>query len=154
MKAIRTFFSTDQSSWALLFVRLSLAAVVLPHGMQKALGLFGGYGFEQTLAYFQSSGMPLLLGVMVILAEFVGSLGVIFGLGTRFMAFSVGITMFGAMFLGGHVQNGFFMNWFGNQAGEGMEYFIVVIGSAIALMIGGGGKLALDNLIVRWLPKK
>ena len=57
----------------------------------------------------------------------------------------------GAMFLGGHVNNGFFMNWFGAQAGEGMEYFILVIGLSIALMIGGSGKFSVDNLISKKL---
>lgn len=146
MKALKSFFSTDTASWSLLFVRLALGAVILPHGMQKALGSFGGYGFEATLGFFQSSGMPLLLGVLVILAEFVGSLGVILGLGTRFMAFSIFLTLGGAMFIGGHVQNGFFMNWFGNQPGEGMEYFILVLGSALALVFGGGGKWSVDGL--------
>lgn len=150
MKAIKAFFSTDTSSWALLLVRLSLGVVILPHGMQKALGSFGGYGLEGTLGFFQSSGMPLILGLMVIAAEFLGSIGVILGLGTRFMAFSIALTLGGAMFIGGHVHNGFFMNWFGAQAGEGMEYFILVLGSAIGLVLGGGGKFALDN----WISSK
>lgn len=147
MKAIKSFFSTDTSSWSLLLVRLSLGAVILPHGMQKALGLFGGYGLQGTLGFFHSMGMPFFLGVLVILAEFAGSIGVILGLGTRFMAFALAVSMTGAMILGGHIHNGFFMNWFGNQPGEGIEYFILVIGSALALMLGGGGKLAADNLI-------
>lgn len=151
MKAIKSFFATDTNSLALLFVRLSLGVVILPHGMQKALGMFGGYGFAGTVGGFESMGMPALLAVMVILAEFVGSIGVILGLGTRFMAFSIALTLGGAMFLGGHVQHGFFMNWFGNQAGEGMEYFILVLGSAIALILGGAGKWGIDNFISKKL---
>lgn len=154
MKAIKSFFATDTNSLALLFVRLSLGAVILPHGMQKALGLFGGYGFAGTVGGLESMGLPALIAVLVILAEFVGSIGVLLGLGTRFMALSVALTLGGAMFMGGHVQNGFFMNWFGNQAGEGMEYFILVLGSAIALIIGGGGKWALDNVVSSYLKKK
>ena len=148
---IKKFFSTDTTSWSLLISRLALGVVILPHGMQKALGSYGGYGFEATLGFFQSMGMPLVLGVMVILAEFVGAIGVILGAGTRFMAFSIFLTLGGAMFLGGHVQHGFFMNWFGAQAGEGMEYFILVIGLSIALMIGGSGKFSVDNLISKKL---
>lgn len=151
MNAIKTFFSTDNNSLALLFVRLSLGVVILPHGMQKALGLFGGYGFAGTVGGLESMGLPALVAVLVILAEFVGSIGVILGLGTRFMAFSIALTLGGAMFMGGHVQHGFFMNWFGNQAGEGMEYFILVLGSAIALVLGGGGKWSLDSFISKKL---
>jgi putative oxidoreductase len=72
---IKKFFSTDTTSWSLLISRLALGVVILPHGMQKALGSYGGYGFEATLGFFQSMGMPLVLGVMVILAEFVGAIG-------------------------------------------------------------------------------
>jgi len=147
MKAIKQFLATDQQSWSLLVSRLALGIVILPHGMQKALGFFGGYGFAGTVGFFQSMGMPYLIGVLVILAEFVGSIGIILGLGTRFMAFSVGLTMAGAAFLGGHINNGFFMNWFGMQKGEGIEYFILTVGFAIAVLIGGSGKFSFDNVI-------
>lgn len=151
MSSTKSFFSTDQQSWSLLVSRIALGAVLLPHGMQKTLGLFGGYGFSGTVGFFQSMGMPYLIGALVILAEFAGSIGVLLGLGTRFMALSVFLTMTGAMVLGGHIHNGFFMNWFGTQKGEGIEYFILMIGLALILMIGGSGKLSFDNLISRKL---
>jgi len=151
MKAIKQFFATDQQSWSLLIVRLALGAVLLPHGMQKALGLFGGYGFTGTIGFFQSLGIPFIIGTLVILAEFVGSLGVILGFGTRFMAFSILLNMTGAMILGGHIHNGFFMNWMGNQKGEGIEYFILMIGIALAVIIGGSGKFSFDNIISKKL---
>lgn len=144
---VKKFFATDSQSWSLLVSRLALGIVILPHGMQKALGMYGGYGFEATLGFFSSMGMPVVLGTLVILAEFIGAIGVILGLGTRFMAFSIFLTLGGAMFLGGHVANGFFMNWFGAQAGEGMEYFILVLGLALALIISGGGKYSADAAI-------
>ena len=144
---IKKFFSTDSTNWSLLISRLALGVVILPHGMQKALGSFGGYGFEATLGFFQSMGMPLIVGVLVILAEFVGAIGVILGAGTRFMAFSIFLTLGGAMILGGHVNNGFFMNWFSAQAGEGIEYFILVLGLALSLIISGGGKLSVDSFV-------
>jgi len=96
-------------------------------------------------------GLPYLLGTLVILAEFVGSIGVLVGLGTRFMAFSIFLTMAGALVMGGHISNGFFMNWFGMQKGEGIEYFILMIGLALVLMIGGSGKFSIDNLISKKL---
>jgi putative oxidoreductase len=147
MNTIKKFLATDQQSWSLLIVRLALGFVILPHGMQKALGMFGGYGFAGTVGFFQSMGMPFIIGTLVILAEFVGSIGVIIGLGTRFMAASILLTMSGAMVLGGHLNNGFFMNWFGMQKGEGAEYFVLVIGLALAAVIGGSGKFSFDNLV-------
>ena len=46
---VNKFFATDTNNWSLLVSRLALGIVILPHGMQKALGSFGGYGFEATL---------------------------------------------------------------------------------------------------------
>ena len=149
----KKFFATDTTSWSLLLVRLALAIVVLPHGMQKALGMYGGYGFEATIGFFSSMGLPVVLGVMVILAEFVAPILLIIGVGSRFMAFSIFLTLGGAMFIGGHVQHGFFMNWFGNQAGEGMEYFILIIGMSLALVVGGAGKYALDTVIGKYIKE-
>jgi putative oxidoreductase len=147
MKTIKSFFSTDQQSWSLLIARVALGVTILPHGAQKALGIWGGYGVEGTLGYFESLGIPIVIGFMGILAEFVGSIGLIIGLGTRFMAFSLLLNLTGAMIFGGHIANGFFMNWMGNQSGEGIEFFILAIGLSIALLIGGSGKMSADNLI-------
>jgi len=46
-----------------------------------------------------------------------------------------------------HLPNGFFMNWFGKQAGEGYEYHLLVIGIALALLISGAGKWSVDKVI-------
>jgi len=37
-------------------------------------------------------------------------------------------------------RHGFFMNWFGTQQGEGIEYHLLVIGMCLALIILGSGK--------------
>jgi putative oxidoreductase len=39
------------------------------------------------------------------------------------------------------------MNWSGAQKGEGFEYHLLAGGIALALMIRGGGKWALDSAI-------
>jgi putative oxidoreductase len=36
------------------------------------------------------------------------------------------------------------MNWFGNQKTEGMEFFLLVIGMAGALIYSGAGRLSVD----------
>ena len=46
-----TLFKTDDS-WAGLVLRVTLGVVMLPHGAQKLLGWFGGYGFTGTLGFF------------------------------------------------------------------------------------------------------
>jgi putative oxidoreductase len=44
-----------------------------------------------------------------------------------------------------HAQHGFFMNWFGQQQGEGFEFHLLVIGMALALVTAGGGRWSLDG---------
>lgn len=148
---IKKFFATDTQSWSLLISRVALGVVILPHGMQKALGMYGGYGISGTLGYFESLGIPVFIGFLGILAEFAGAIGVILGLGTRFMAFSIFAMMLGAMIMGGHIDNGFFMNWYAQPQGEGYEYFILVFGLALSLMVAGSGKFSVDNLISKKL---
>lgn len=134
---------------SLLVTRVVLGAVMFPHGAQKLLGWFGGYGFSATLQGF-SAGMhvPKPVTVLVILAESVGAVGLILGVLGRFMAFSIALTMVGAILMV-HAHNGFFMNWSGKQPGEGFEYHLLVIGMALAVMIGGSGAASVDLLMQR-----
>jgi putative oxidoreductase len=46
-----------------------------------------------------------------------------------------------------HLKNGFFMNWMGNQKGEGFEYHLLAIGTALVLMIDGAGVASLDRAL-------
>lgn len=149
MKRFKWFFETPDQ-WHLLILRLALGLVVLPHGSQKALGLFGGYGFSGTLQAFVSQGIPAPAAVLVILGEFLGSIGLIVGLGTRFAALGMTLIFTGAALMV-HLPNGFFMNWFGNQKGEGVEYFILVVAMAVVLMLKGAGKASLDRLVAKSL---
>jgi hypothetical protein len=36
-------------------------------------------------------------------------------------------------------RHGFFMNWFGAQEGEGVEYHLLALGLALALIVNGAG---------------
>ena len=140
---MKALFRTEDSL-SLLLVRLALGIVMLSHGIQKTLGLFGGPGFSGTMGMFTSQGMPALLAFLVILSESLGSLGLIVGFLTRVAAFGCASGMLGAIAMV-HWQNGFFMNWFGKQAGEGFEYHILALGMALALLAGGGGKASVDR---------
>lgn len=139
-------FSTDYS-WTGLILRLISGFIMLPHGLQKMFGLFGGYGFNNTMNYFTSAmKLPWIISALVIFIEMFCSVGLIIGLGTRVCAALFVIIMAGAIITINY-KNGFFMNWFGSQAGEGFEYHLLFIGICIALIITGGGRFALDNLI-------
>ena len=135
-------------------MRLFLAVVFFPHGAQKALGWFGGPGLEGTLGFFTTQmGVPLVVALLVVAAEFLGSIGLIFGFLTRVAGFGITCVMTGAIFMV-HLQNGFFMNWFGQKQGEGFEFHLLAIALAVALFITGGGKWSVDGLIEKKLEKK
>ena len=83
---------------------------------------------------------------LAIAAEFLGSLALVSGLLSRVAAFGIMVTMALAG-LSVHLSNGFFMNWFGAQKGEGIEYFILAIGLALTVVINGGGALSFDRFL-------
>ena len=137
-----------ENSWTPLLLRVTLGVVVFPHGAQKLLGWFGGYGFTGTMGYFTDTvGLPYSLGLLVILLESVGALALIAGIYTRILALSFTFIALGIV-LTTHLPNGFFMNWFGNQAGEGYEYFILWIGISLSLFISGAGKFSVDKDLI------
>ncbi len=129
---------------ALTILRLVLGVVFLAHGAQKMLGCFGGFGFHATMGFFTNMGMPAPVAFLVICTEFFGGLGLIVGLLTRIAALGIGVEMIGAIFMV-HLQNGFFMNWFGTQKGEGFEYHLLVIAMSAALLLRGAGAFSLDR---------
>lgn len=137
------------NSLAPTILRFFLGVVVFPHGAQKLLGWFNGYGFTGSMQYFtQTVGLPWIIGFTVILLEFFGALALIAGIGTRvfailYLALAIGITLLTRL------EFGFFMNWFGNQKGEGYEYFLFWIAIALALLITGAGKYSVDRFLVK-----
>lgn len=142
----RLFQTND--SWTPVSVRILLGLVVLGHGTQKLFGWFGGYGFSGTMDFFtQTVGLPWGIGFLVIILESVGALALVAGLGTRLIAMSYSVLAAGIAFTV-HVQNGFFMNWSGNQHGEGYEFFLLWIGMSVSLVISGGGKYSMDKKIM------
>jgi putative oxidoreductase len=47
-----------------------------------------------------------------------------------------------------HLEHGFFINWFNKEgAGHGIEYHILAVGLALALLIRGGGFLSVDRAL-------
>lgn len=145
-----TFFNTDDS-WAGLIIRIGLGSVIFAHGAQKLLGWFGGFGYDGTMGFLTAKmGLPWLVAFLVIIGESLGSLGLIAGFLTRFTAVSFIVLMIGAI-VTVHWPHGFFMNWSGQQQGEGYEYHLLVIAMSAALVIVGAGRWSLDRLIAQWL---
>ncbi len=143
---IEKILKTDRGDWGALIARVFLGVVILPHGLQKLLGLFGGYGFSATVEYFSSIGIPGLIGVLIVMGESFGALFLILGLLSRISAAGIALIMLGAIVMI-HSQFGFFMNWFGAQSGEGFEYHLLALGLSLVVLVRGGGKWALDSEI-------
>lgn len=139
---------------SLLIMRLALGVVIFPHGAQKLLGWFGGYGFDGTMNYFTSSvGVPYIIGLLVIIGESFGAIAIILGLFGRFTAASLFIIILGALYFD-HAQYGFFMNWFGNQKGEGYEFDLLTFGLSIPLLLQGSGAYSMDAVLERILKRR
>lgn len=146
MKLSRFFQTVD--SFGPLLLRLGIAVAMFPHGAQKVLGLFGGFGFEGTLGMFTSKlGIPMPLAVIAILTEFFAPIALFFGFFTRLAGFGLAVQLAVAAVLGGHIYNGLFMNWMGNQKGEGFEYHLLVVAIGLALALMGGGRWSVDSWI-------
>lgn len=137
---------------SLLLLRLSVGVIILAHGSQKMLGLFGGHGFSQSFHVFTAvMGYPAILVLLAFISEFFGSLGIISGLFTRLSAFGVLCTMLTAMW--STLPGGFFMNWSGKAQPEGFEYFFPVIAILLILLINGPGGWSLDRFMP-WVKKR
>lgn len=146
--SLKSLLSTDDQL-APALIRIALGGVMLPHGAQKLLGWFGGYGFEGTMGYLtQQVGLPWIVALIVILLESLGALALILGVGARYIAAGYIGLMVGAIFTA-HLKFGFFMNWSGQQGGEGFEFHILMIAMAAALLASGAGKWSLDAHLTR-----
>jgi putative oxidoreductase len=131
--------------WALLAARVFVGVVFMAHGAQKLFGAFGGPGLS---AFVQALGP---LGYLVAVGEFFGGLGLVLGFLSRFSAASIILIMLGAVATV-HGKYGFFMNWAGQQAGEGFEYHLLAIGILLPVLIAGPGRFAVGRFLP--LPKE
>jgi len=140
------------NDYAITVLRLVMGLVFSAHGAQKMLGWFGGYGFGGTMGFFtHQMGIPAPLAFLAICAEFFGGLGLLLGFLSRIAAFGIICNMLVAVALV-HAANGFFMNWAGNQKGEGFEYHLLAIASALVIIIKGSGALSVDRFLTEELP--
>lgn len=150
---MKRLLNTDHSYVSLL-QRIALGLVILPHGAQKLLGWYGGFGFDASLNWFASTlHVPAAVAALVVFSDFFGSLALIAGAGTRIASFGATATMLGAIVMV-HAPNGFFMNWFGTQAGEGFEFHLLALALSIPLMVKGAGAYSLDGLLARMLVRQ
>lgn len=148
--AARYVLGTDGDPGALI-ARLALAGVFFPHGAQKVLGWFGGYGLSGTYGFFtQQMGIPAPFALAAIFTEFLAPIALVLGIGSRLAALGIAAIMVVAT-LTVHLPHGFFMNWAGNQQGEGFEYHLLALALALVVVVKGGGLGALDAKLAKRL---
>ncbi len=147
---VKKLLRTDRD-YLLTIVRAVVGVVFLAHGAQKVLGWFGGYGFSASMGSLEHMGIPGVFPFLAIAAEFAGGLGLITGLLSRVAAFGLFVEMIVAV-IAVHGGYGFFMNWAGNQPGEGFEYHLLALALLLLVLVRGAGALSLDRLLAR--PEK
>ena len=118
---------------------------MLPHGLQKTFGWFGGYGFTGTMGFFTSIGIPAFLAFLAIARRVGRRRRPHHRLHHAHRRLRHRRDHAVASFM--HKANGFFMNWSGQQKGEGIEYHILGVAIAVVLMIGGAGRFSVDRSI-------
>ena len=136
--------ATSAADKALLLVRLAIGIPFIFHGAQLAFGAFSGPG----LAGFVKMGhMPLPVAVLVAYGEFLGGLGVLFGVLTRLASASILLIMLGAICLV-HLPHGY------SVSDQGIEYPLTHVLLTLALLIAGPGAYSALTLIGRGRPSR
>ena len=128
-----------RAGWAPLALRIPIGIIFVAHGAQKLFGWFGGGGLEGTGQFMASLGLApgYLMALLAGGAEFFGGLALLLGLLVRPAAALLAGVMVVAI-LSVHIDKGFFM------ASGGYEFALALLAAALALLIGGAGRLSLD----------
>jgi putative oxidoreductase len=124
-----------QINTALLILRIASALAFLYHGSAILFGAFGGPGPQGFSALMH---MPAVVGYLVGLAQFAGGLAILSGVLIRLGAASIIVVMLGAILLV-HLPHGF------NVSKGGMEYALMQLLLALALLITGAGAYSLAS---------
>ena len=134
---VRGLLTSSMSYWALL-IRLSLGSVFVQTGWGKLHHLM------DVTMFFQSLGIPFphAHAVFVSCLEFVGSIALILGLGTRVFAFLLSGIMAVAIITAQLPQLEVFFDLFGFQEWT----FLLLLGT---LIFYGAGRVSLDWIIGR-----
>jgi len=140
--SIITKITATQNTFAPLALRVPVGIIFAAHGSQKLFGWFGGYGLEGTGQWMASIGLEpgVLMAALSGSAEFFGGLLILLGLATRPAALVAAFTMVVAI-LSVHIHNGLFMS------NNGYEFGLALLAATVSLVISGGGRASVDQLI-------
>jgi putative oxidoreductase len=131
-----------RESISLFFLRFVLFLSFFYHGTGILFDWFGGPGVNGFAGYMH---FPIIVAVLVGIAETTGSLAMISGVLTRIGALNIMLVMLGAIFIL-HLPNGF------NIMNNGYEYALTEFTVALSIFIMGPGEYTLTSLITKDAP--
>jgi putative oxidoreductase len=146
-----------KSDLGILVLRLGVGLTAFYYGAQHLLGVFGGAGLHATVESMKSEfGIPPVMAILAVVAEFFGGFGILVGFFTSIAAFGFACTMAGATFV----------TW----KSEGLAVQLFTLGTpkiaaeafytpslfcaAFAIMLLGGGTFSLDERVFGKKAKK
>lgn len=129
--------------WSWLALRVGVGLLLIPHGMQKLFGIFGGGGLEGTANFLGSVGYPApyFFALLIGIVEVFGGACLAAGFMTRAAGFAVAVFMLFAVQF--HLANGFF--W----TAKGFEYPLLWGIAALFFVAHGGGAMSVDRAMGR-----
>ncbi|HEY8780525.1 MAG TPA: DoxX family protein [Mucilaginibacter sp.] len=124
------------------FLRIIAGIIILPYGMQKLFGWFGGLGINGTIQDLKKKKIPLVIAWLIIIGQSFGSIALIAGFLGRLDAGGLFIIFTGALIV--HSSDGWMLNWFGKKKGEGIEYFVMLLSILLIIIVKGSGAMSVD----------
>jgi len=130
--------TNQQAAYAALILRVSLGLMYVAHSL---ILKYLTYGWDGTVQFFVSLGLPAVTAYLTFWGELVGGALLIAGLGTRWVSLLLIPVLAGATWV--HAGNG----WVFSAANGGWEYpvFLIVVSVLAALL--GDGRYALGNVL-------
>lgn len=120
--------------FAMLIIRLSVAATFIVHGWQKIGNM------EGTLGFFASLGFGAAITYFVAYMEFIGGILLAAGVMTRLVGSLFAATMVVAIY-SVHFKNGF------NNMSGGYEFQLLVLVCSVAIALIGPGAYSLHSKV-------
>lgn len=127
-------------AYGAFILRIALGVMFIAHALLKLLV----FTLPGTAQFFESLGLPGVLGYAVFAAELVGGMLLLLGIGTRQVAAALLPVLLGATWA--HFGNG----WLFTAQGGGWEYPAFMSAAALAQALLGDGAFALGT---KWLGR-
>ncbi|MHC5023864.1 MAG: DoxX family protein [Planctomycetota bacterium] len=137
----RRISNSAPTDTGLLLIRAMVGIVFVFHGIQKLFGLFDGPGLDGFAKFLEALDIPLPMvsAVLVAVTEFAGGLALALGLGVRYAAVPIVITMIVAII---KVHGGAF-----DAQEHGMEYPLTLACVVAGIGLTGPGRFSLEPML-------